>query len=251
MNAIEMRHRECCPNFRKEINVPGPSSADIAHAPIHAAVTARANPNPVLAPTPPTSGTGSIEYSPAISAGCNEITSQEKTAGELGAFTVVTLLALATAATAASDMTGYAKRARLHNARENGQGGGLGLLGDPHAERGKGESHNHAEQRDGTLDVVGKSQHNSARQLDDVLDDVEILPRDLDVLGSLIDDLAGLRRRACNTTACSCKYVPAGLFCGGGLLGCKKGYVYQCSGGPKSCEFGRRDSCQQCNELQC
>ncbi|BEI86740.1 hypothetical protein CcaverHIS002_0700860 [Cutaneotrichosporon cavernicola] len=122
-------------------------------------------------------------------------------------FTVVTLLALASTAVAASDMTAYAKRAHLHN---------------------------HAEERDGPVDLVGKSQHNSDRRLDGVLYDVNTLGR-----------------RACNPTACSCKYVLAGLFCGDGLLGCKKGYVYQCSGGPKSCEFGLRDSCKQCNQLQC
>ncbi|KAJ3544212.1 hypothetical protein NM208_g3177 [Fusarium decemcellulare] len=58
--------------------------------------------------------------------------------------------------------------------------------------------------------------------------------------------------RACKPTSCSCQGVPNGLFCGDGILGCVKGHVYQCGDdGKKSCDFGPRDSCKKCGELQC
>ncbi|KAL2105510.1 hypothetical protein VUR80DRAFT_8248 [Thermomyces stellatus] len=56
----------------------------------------------------------------------------------------------------------------------------------------------------------------------------------------------------CIPTECSCQGVPNGLFCGDGLLGCVEGHVYQCGDdGQKSCDFGVRESCQICGELEC
>ncbi|KAK2768208.1 hypothetical protein FQN54_000060 [Arachnomyces sp. PD_36] len=59
-------------------------------------------------------------------------------------------------------------------------------------------------------------------------------------------------KRDCVPTACSCYAVPNGLFCGDGLLDCTPGHVYQCDGdGKESCDYGLRDSCAECGELEC
>lgn len=61
-----------------------------------------------------------------------------------------------------------------------------------------------------------------------------------------------MQPRACTPTSCKCTGVPNGLFCGDGLLNCKKGNVYQCGGdGKLSCDYGVRNSCKKCNKLQC
>ncbi|KAF8507388.1 hypothetical protein BU17DRAFT_57465 [Hysterangium stoloniferum] len=58
--------------------------------------------------------------------------------------------------------------------------------------------------------------------------------------------------RQCVATSCSCQGVPNGLFCGDGQLNCIPGHVYQCGGnGQNSCDFGIRNSCEQCGQLQC
>ncbi|KAM7212948.1 hypothetical protein V8F06_011652 [Rhypophila decipiens] len=63
---------------------------------------------------------------------------------------------------------------------------------------------------------------------------------------------AELMPRACVATKCNCLAIPNGLFCGDGLLNCKKGNVYQCGGdGKLSCDYGVRNSCKKCNKLSC
>lgn len=73
--------------------------------------------------------------------------------------------------------------------------------------------------------------------------------KNLEILCNLTDNL---KPRQCIPTECSCQGVPNGLFCGDGLLGCVEGHVYQCGDdGQKSCDFGVRESCQICGELEC
>ena len=61
-----------------------------------------------------------------------------------------------------------------------------------------------------------------------------------------------LSKRACTASSCNCSGIKAGLWCGDGLLNCKKGHVYQCStDGHTTCDYGIRKSCQQCNKLKC
>ncbi|BEJ14856.1 hypothetical protein CspHIS471_0406230 [Cutaneotrichosporon sp. HIS471] len=75
--------------------------------------------------------------------------------------------------------------------------------------------------------------------------------RALDSLDDRSLDEQSLESRACPKSNCDCVGVKGGLFCGDGYFNCKKGYVYQCSGGSKSCVFGKRDSCKKCNKLKC
>ncbi|KAI8089921.1 uncharacterized protein BX664DRAFT_334225 [Halteromyces radiatus] len=57
---------------------------------------------------------------------------------------------------------------------------------------------------------------------------------------------------SCKATACKCYGVPNGLFCGDGNYNCIQGHVYQCGdNGQASCDYGIRNSCVQCNQLQC
>ncbi|EJD37532.1 hypothetical protein AURDEDRAFT_173391 [Auricularia subglabra TFB-10046 SS5] len=61
-----------------------------------------------------------------------------------------------------------------------------------------------------------------------------------------------LTKRACAASKCNCSGIKAGLWCGDGLLNCKKGHVYQCStDGHTTCDYGVRTSCQKCNKLAC
>jgi hypothetical protein len=60
-----------------------------------------------------------------------------------------------------------------------------------------------------------------------------------------------LTQRACKPSKCDCTGIKAGLFCGDGYYGCKKGRVYQCSGGAKSCMYGGVRTCNKCNKLKC
>ncbi|KZV95484.1 sphingomyelin phosphodiesterase [Exidia glandulosa HHB12029] len=69
-----------------------------------------------------------------------------------------------------------------------------------------------------------------------------------------ISDFEGgsLVKRACTASSCNCSGFPPGLFCGDGVLNCKKGNVYQCStDGHTTCSYGVRTSCQKCNALTC
>ncbi|KAJ7924166.1 hypothetical protein B0H13DRAFT_1706847 [Mycena leptocephala] len=61
-----------------------------------------------------------------------------------------------------------------------------------------------------------------------------------------------LEARACAASSCTCN-GNAGLFCGDSAINpaCTTGDVFQCNASGKTCNFGLRNSCKQCNKLAC
>ncbi|CAG8693221.1 5609_t:CDS:2 [Cetraspora pellucida] len=61
----------------------------------------------------------------------------------------------------------------------------------------------------------------------------------------------------CVSTTCKCPQPPNGLpqgqYCGGyvGMIGCDHTHVYECNPQGGTCDYGIRDSCVQCGELNC
>ncbi|KAH7101363.1 hypothetical protein BKA62DRAFT_183841 [Auriculariales sp. MPI-PUGE-AT-0066] len=83
-------------------------------------------------------------------------------------------------------------------------------------------------------------------------EDAEDYVEDDDETGGPADG-ASLVKRACKKSKCNCIGLKKGaIFCGDGVLGCKKGNVYQCnSNGKTTCNFGTRSTCKKCNKLKC
>ncbi|KAG7096361.1 hypothetical protein E1B28_003805 [Marasmius oreades] len=60
-------------------------------------------------------------------------------------------------------------------------------------------------------------------------------------------------KRACGPTNCVCNGIQ-GQFCGNESVNpaCRNDHVYECArGSGRACDYGYRNSCARCGELQC
>ncbi|TFK61268.1 hypothetical protein BDN72DRAFT_778433, partial [Pluteus cervinus] len=83
------------------------------------------------------------------------------------------------------------------------------------------------------------------------LTDAEIIAARRGSGADIVTPVLFLRPGCDYSTPCAGNGWAPGLHCGDGLLGCKKGNVYQVGSDTNVCDFGKRNSCVECNDLSC